>query len=403
MSLMALFFINLITFVIIYLTLIFAFLKSKENVHPWSALVVILFIVLTASWYSDDMALQWVLIEASTLIGALLISMSRTEKSIEVAWKFLLLNSFGLGIAFLGLIVLSYAIHINVTMKASELIKDIHESHGLMVEIGLWLAIYGYSAKLGLFPNHFWVSDTYAESPSQISSAIASFLPIAVSIAMRPLIQMDLIHSTSMINSVTGLFVMGVITMFYSIWTIYHTNDIRRITAQIALFHSGSLAVFLCLNPSDTIFYFVLASNLTVKALLFFAMGILRIDAETRMLNEIQEETGLSKTATSLYIASFGMAFVLPLSPIFLSDLLLIQIGLNQLKYWIVVVPILGLIFFVIGMFKILPIMNIPSRKFLSENRRILNIRVFFTSILISIILVMGVYGLFMFSTGGFL
>ncbi len=402
MSLTTLFFINLITFILIYLTLIFAFLKSKENVHPWSVLVVILFIVLTTTWYSDDMALQLVLIEASTLIAALLISMSRTEKSIEVAWKFLLLNSFGLGIAFLGLIILSYAIHINVTMNASELIKDIKGSHGILVEIGLWLAIYGYSVKLGLFPNHFWVSDTYAESPSQISSVISCLFPATVGIALRAFIKMDYQFTNPHFSSASGLLILGVVTMFYSLWTLNQTNDIRRMTAQIALFHSGALAIFIFLNPPDEVFYYTLSASVTVKALLFSAMGIFRIDAGTRELKEVKPEEGLNKWSTSLYIFSLGMAFVIPFSPFFVADLLLLKVGFGIEKFWIIFVPILGLVFFLVALNKLLPLLNIKSREFLPQHNRTLRIRMMLTFLILILALAIGAYGVYNLSNGGF-
>ena len=83
--------ISFVVFILVFLNLLFAFTKSQEKVNYWSGLVILLFIVVVTSWWMEDIALQWILIEATTLFGALLISMSRTEKSIEVAWKFLLL------------------------------------------------------------------------------------------------------------------------------------------------------------------------------------------------------------------------------------------------------------------------------------------------------------------------
>lgn len=103
-------------------------------------------------------------------------------------------------------------------------------------------------------------------------------------------------------SSSSGLLILGIVTMFYSLWTLNQTNDIRRITAQIAVFHSGALAVFIFLNPPDEIFYYALSSSVTVKALLFSAMGIFRIDAGTRNLKDIDPSLGLNKTSTFLYI-----------------------------------------------------------------------------------------------------
>lgn len=391
-----------ITFLLVFLNLLFAFTKSQEKVNYWAGLVILLFIVVLMSWWMEDIALQWVLIEATTLFGALLISMSRNEKSIEVAWKFLLLNSFGLSLAFIGIIIVSFGIHSQVTTNGNEILAQINSHQNRLVETGMWLAIFGYSAKLGLFPNHFWVSDTYAESPSQISSVISCLFPATVGIAMRAFIKMDYQFSNPHFSSASGLLILGVVTMFYSLWTLNQTNDIRRITAQIALFHSGALAVFIFLNPPDEVFYYTLSASVTVKALLFSAMGIFRIDAGTRELTEVNPEEGLNRWSTALYIFSLGMAFVIPFSPFFVADLLLLKIGFVSEKFWIIIVPILGLVFFLVALNKLLPLINIKSREFLPQYNRILRIRMMLTFLILILALAIGAYGVYNLSNGGF-
>ncbi len=391
-----------ITFLLVFLNLLFAFTKSQEKVNYWAGLIILLFLVVITSWWMEDLAWQWVLIEATTLFGALLISMSRNEKSIEVAWKFLLLNSFGLSLAFIGIIILSFGIHSQVTTNANEILAQINSHQNKLVETGMWLAIFGYSAKLGLFPNHFWVSDTYAESPSQISSLISCLFPATVGIALRAFVKMDYQFTNIHFSSSSGLLVLGIITMFYSLWTLNQTNDIRRITAQIALFHSGALAVFIFLNPPDEIFYYCLSASVTVKALLFSAMGIFRIDAGTRNLTGIKPEEGLNRWSTSLYIFSVGMAFVIPFSPFFVADLLLIKVGFWGEKFWVLLVPILGLVFFLVALNKLLPLLNIKPREFVSQYERILRIRMILTFLILVLALAVGVYGISNLSNGGF-
>lgn len=402
MNLLSLSFVAGAIFLCSYLLLIFAFTKSDEKIQLWSLLVIAFFIIILGTWWSEDMALQWVLIEGTTLIGALLISLSRTEKSIDVAWKFLLLNSFGLGIAFLGIIILSFGLHSTVTTNIPMMISQIADHQNILVETGLWLVVFGYTTKLGLFPNHFWVSDTYAESPSQISTVISSFLPVAVAIAIRPLIEMDLRFSEDHFSSSKGLLILGTMTMIYSLWTVYQTHDIRRITAQMALFHTGALAVFLYLNPSDSVFYYGLAANVAVKALLFSAMGIFRIDAGTRDLAELKIENGLNRASSFLYIASVCIAFVVPFSPFFIMDLLILKIAFFGSKYWILFLPVISVIFFLVILFKILPILNVEDREYLPEHYRVLRIRTVFTWVILLVTIGLGVYGFWVFGNGGF-
>jgi hydrogenase-4 component F len=271
-----------------------------------------------------------------------------------------------------------------------------------LVETGLWLMIFGYSAKLGLFPNHFWVSDTYSESPSQISSLISSMFPVTVAIALRPVVQMDYQFNKIHFSSSYGLLFLGVITLLYSLWTLYQTDDLRRITSQFALFHSGGLAILLFLNPPDRIFYFTLAANITVKSLLFTSMGVLRIDSGTRNVSNLSSNNGINKTTAWLYIISMGMASLIPISPFFIADMLFLRLGFIQNRFWVIGVSIIGLVFFLTAFSKLLPILNLPNRKFLPEVEKVLRIRLLFTYLLLAASILLGLYGIYLFSKGVF-
>ena len=285
--------VSLVIFLNLFSSVYFAFTKSDASVRRWSPLIGAFYFVLIISWFMTDFATQWVLIEACTLIGALLISMSQNEKATNVAWKFLFLNSFGMGIAFLGLVILSYGVHNVVSMNINVIMQNIQAKQNPIIEVGIWLIVFGYSTKLGLFPNQYWVSDTYSESPSQISALFASLIPVSVSIALRPLVKMDELMLISHFSSKNALLVMGVATMIYSILTLYQVRDIRRITSLIALFHNGAIGVFLWLNTSDEIFYLALTSLVVIKALIFASLGVLRLDLSSRIIDEINPKDGL--------------------------------------------------------------------------------------------------------------
>ncbi len=388
-------------FFILLLSFLFSSTKNQTRIPLWSLLMILFFSVMALTWTIKDMALQWVLIEASTLFGALLVSIIRSKKAIEVAWKFLLINSFGLGIAFLGLILLSFGIHSNISFDSDAILTEIKNHDTLFVRLGLWFAIFGYSAKLGLFPNLFWVSDTYAESPSQVSGLLAAFIPVSVCFALRPLIRMDQALSPNVFSPSNAILFMSIVTMLYSLLTLYQTHDIRRLTAQVALFHSGALGVFLWYNPSDDYFYYMLISNIAVKSLIFFTLGIFRMDSGARTIDGILEKQALNKTSSILFISAFSIAFVVPVSSVFLTDLMIIQMSLVSKYLWGFLVPIISLIFFAIGFHRLLPILNIPSRGFPETDSTRLRIRVVFAFILLLITIAFGTFGFYVFSIGG--
>jgi hydrogenase-4 component F len=82
---------------------------NLPNKWIWLTATTLFFLSLSASWFTENFAASWVLIEASTLFGALLISSTSTVKASRIAWKFLVINSYGLGISFLGLVLVSFS------------------------------------------------------------------------------------------------------------------------------------------------------------------------------------------------------------------------------------------------------------------------------------------------------
>ncbi|ASV09413.1 formate hydrogenase [Leptospira interrogans serovar Canicola] len=368
----------------------------------WSFLMILCTGLTFAAWNLEGFALQWVLIEATTFTGALLVSSSRTSKLFPIAWKFLLINSFGLGIAILGIIILTATLH-GIDHPVEVLAGKLSEHpENLWLEIGLWLAIFGYSAKLGLFPNHVWVVDTYGESPSQISALIAAFVPVAVSYALRPFIHMDHQLYPTTFSASDGLLILGVITMLQSIVALYQRNDLRMMTAKVALFHSGAIGIFLWMDLPDPVFNFVMAGNIVLKAVLFLTMGIVRMDAGKRELSKIFLSEKINKKALSLYTASLFVAFVLPGSPIFVNDLLLLKVGSAQGQWFVITVPFLGLIFFGVLLYKTVPLFNLEDRPFAKEFASTLQIRMTNSILLFIMVLGLGIWGFYHLLQGEF-
>ncbi|RHX92235.1 proton-conducting transporter membrane subunit [Leptospira stimsonii] len=387
---------------LILLAYILAPTKGQRQITMWSFLMILCVGLTFAAWNLEGFGLQWVLIEATTFTGALLVSSSRTTKSFPIAWKFLLINSFGLGIAFLGIIIVTATLH-GIDHPVEVLAGKLSEHpENLWIEIGLWLAIFGYSAKLGLFPNHVWVVDTYGESPSQISALIAAFVPVAVSYALRPFIHMDHQLYPTTFSASDGLLILGVITMLQSIVALYQRNDLRMMTAKVALFHSGALGIFLWMDLPDSTFNFVMAGNIVLKSFLFLTMGIVRMDAGKRELSKIFHSDSINKKALSLYMASLFLAFVLPGSPIFVNDLILLKAGWTQGQWFVITVPVLGLIFFGVLLYKTVPLFNLEDRPFAKEFATTLQIRLTNSLLLFLMVLGIGIWGFYHLLQGEF-
>ncbi len=66
--------------------------------------------VLLALPLVDNLAVVWILVEASTATSALLVAFSGKRAALEAGWKYLVLTTLGLAIALLGIVVLFVAV-----------------------------------------------------------------------------------------------------------------------------------------------------------------------------------------------------------------------------------------------------------------------------------------------------
>ncbi|WCL48840.1 proton-conducting transporter transmembrane domain-containing protein [Leptospira sp. GIMC2001] len=353
------------------ITLVWIFFPSHYHARKYLLMICSqLFVIsIILSWLSNNLAWNWVFIEASTLFGAVLISSPGREQSFRIAWKFLLINSYGLGIAFLGLILITFGSDTSGTLNL-DILKSESQIVGPLARLGLTLAIYGFTAKLGLFPNHFWVADTYGDSPTQVSSLISSFIPVTVALVLRELVQLDRLWNTSPLPASLILPILGVITCMHATLKMIHVTDIRMIAAKIAVFHSGMLAWIVWLDLSYQEFLYILIGTMMLKVVVFLSMGILRMEAGSKDIEFISEIKNLNSKVKYFYFLGLFFAFGFPLSPAFIGDFLILKVSLSRSEYSTLFILLLNVIFAGLLFQKTYPIWMVPSTNDLSEKNR---------------------------------
>ena len=357
-------------------------LQSSQRGLLMGAWLVILGLIPLA-WREHNILLQWVWIEGTTLAGALLIASAQSRKAVEAAWKFLLINSLGLGVALFGLILIIFGVGKGVALDVESIRQAVISNPNWVVETGLWLTIYGYSAKLGLFPNHFWVNDTYSESPSSVAALLSGFLPILIAVPLLNFVDIDMLAFPHRVSAGQGLIVMSVLTLIYSVFTLKQVANLRSLSALTAMFHGGMFGVFIYLDPSPELFRYIAAGILLFKVTLFWAADFVK-------------PSQIRRGSIVVFVLVFLAGFSLPASPFFVTDLVLVKYALASDRWWLMLLPVCGIIFVCVGLSRILPTLE-HHRVSTSGRRGYLWVTTGFVAIL-----ALGVYGyVFWDSLGG--
>lgn len=290
----------------------------------WAALVAVAVV--------DNLAVAWVLIEATTAASAVLVGFSGKPSALEAGWKYLVLTTLGLGVALLGIIVLYASLgrgHESLdTLDWSNiraLAAGLDPSNALLA---LVLILGGLATKIGWAPVHNWLPDAHSEAPPPISAMLsAALLPTVMLVAWR--VQVALHPATD--GTASALFLaFGLISLAVAVPFLWQSLPIKRLLAYSSLEHMGILALGMgFVSPLATAGVVVhVAGHALAKSLGFYAsIPLLRDDPAlaTRPPRGLMADSKQGATAFVVAIVSLSG---LPPSPLFFSEVLILLGGL---------------------------------------------------------------------------
>jgi hydrogenase-4 component F len=193
---------------------------------------------------SDNLGVMWVAVEATTIATAFLVGQRGTRKAIEAAWKYVVLGSVGVAIAFLG-IVLIYAATPSGSTATLSWIALTSGNHALtpgVARIGIALAVLGFATKAGLAPMHSWLPDAHSQAPAPVSGLMSGVL---LSVAMYAIVR---IQSLSLLYADPGLvrgllLTGGLLSLAVAALLMLTQKDYKRLLAYSSIEHMGIIAL----------------------------------------------------------------------------------------------------------------------------------------------------------------
>ncbi len=131
---------------------------------------------MTAVGLAQHLGILWVAIELTTLATAPLIYFNRNARSLEAAWKYLLVSSLGIALALLGtfFVALSGAGPGGPrSLLLGALVEAGPELSRPWIRAAFVFLLVGYGTKMGLAPLHSWKPDAYGEAPGILGALLA--------------------------------------------------------------------------------------------------------------------------------------------------------------------------------------------------------------------------------------
>lgn len=281
-----------------------------------------------------NLALAWVLIEATTAASALLVAFSGKRSALEAGWKYLVLTTLGLAIALLGIVILFVAAGgtggglARLDWSALAAAADTLPAQTTLVAFVLIMV--GLASKIGWAPVHNWLPDAHSEAPPPISAMLsAALLPTVLLIAWRTKLALEPALGGA---AVKELFVgFGLLSLAIAIPFLWQPLPWKRLLAYSSLEHMGILALGIGFGTPLAIAGVVLhvAGHGIAKALGFYAaIPLLRQDPAAAESPPRGVARSNGSTAAAMGISLMSLAG-LPPSPLFVSELMILLGGMQ--------------------------------------------------------------------------
>ena len=289
---------------------------------------------------AHNVGIMWVAVEATTITSALLIPLHATKASVEASWKYILIGSVGIALAFVGT-VLAYFDFVNLAgeqpaaLNWTALLASAPSLHREVLQLAFGFLLIGYGTKAGLAPMHTWLPDAHSESPSALSAMMSGvLLAVAIYAIVRWKIVVDAAMGPAFSNRL--LIALGLLSIAIAAFSLIGQRNYKRMLAYSSIEHTGLTCLGLALGPMGVFAAMLHMVNHTVtKSMLFMLAGRVQ---QRYQSTEIAQVPGLVRVmpVTAGFFAA-GMFAIAGLPPfgIFISEFALIRAGFAAGRVWL--------------------------------------------------------------------
>lgn len=319
-------------------------------------------------FYTGDLFNLFVMLEVLSIsVYGLIAYHKNNPGSLEAAMKYGILGATATTLYFIGLIIiygfygsLNMADILETNTKLYAVINDpryaVYVEPAMLVSaLAVSLALWVFTFKAGLFPNHFWLPDAYCEAPTPVSAALSSLSEIVgVYVVIRILYTvfpasspLGYMYRTIVL---TLLLILGFIGGVIGALMMFTQSDLKRLLGYSSVSHIGLLFIALSIgfiSPPDNILriaFIAVATHIIAhgfgKLLIFSSSEVFIRSAKSKIMDEMRGIGRRYPLVSMAFIAGFlNLMGVIPFIGFF-SKLLMYQayMGIGQ------VLPAIGIV-----------------------------------------------------------
>ncbi len=243
---------------------------------------------ITGAYLANDLALVWILVEATTLTASVLIYSERTPHALEATWKYIFICSAGIALAYMGILFLSFSMKGTGMhgLSFSGLASVAAQLDPVYVKIAFLFVLTGYSTKMELFPMHSVGIDANSVALPPVGALISTGL---VNLGFLSIFRIYKALSGSAVFTWMNhvLVLAGILSILVAAGYMLKARHTKRMLAYSTLENMGLVAIAIGTGGIGyyAAFLLLVLHSLT-KSSLFFQVGQMGRVLGTHMLDE---------------------------------------------------------------------------------------------------------------------
>jgi hydrogenase-4 component F len=294
---------------------------------------------------TDDLGLMWVAIEGTTLASVFLVNFERTRASLEAAYKYLLLCSVGIALAFLGTVLVYFADakvgEAAQALRWSRLLPLAGDLDARVLELAFAFLLVGYGTKAGLVPMHTWLPDAHSEAPPPVSALMSGVL---LSVGLYAVVRVRALVDASAgpAASERMLLGLGLVSMAAAAAFLWRPRNYKRMLAYSSIEHVGLVCLGLGFGGAWGVGGALLhvANHALAKSVLFLLAGRIRTAYGSAEIAAVQGLLATRAVTGRMFLTAMLALMGVPPFGLFVSEVMIFGAGFQQ---GFVVLPALGL------------------------------------------------------------
>lgn len=306
---------------------IIGFNRVRQYFILLNLFLAVMFFAITAG----SPIFAWIAIELTTLSTAFLISFYNKPSAIQGAWKYLIINSVGLLLGFLGTLI--YFTCVSATGETGlitwhDLLQNAGSLDPMIAKIAFVFALIGYGTKVGFVPMHTWKPSAYAKSPAPIGALFSgALLPVAFFIILKFKVITDSVVGPDF--SRTLLILFGLLSVAVPAFVILVMRDYKRMLAYSSVENAGMMALgfgFGGIGIMAALLHMIYHS--LVKSALFFLSGNFLLKYHSAKIINIKGALSALPVTSVLFVLGIFACVGMPPFGIFFTKIFILSAGM---------------------------------------------------------------------------